>query len=97
MGLSLTSNNRRDTAGVIVTFRHCETGKRWTLYEPGGKRQALRRVVDQIDATGEPWRLIGYSTPETILRDLRGRSRRRRQLDPEAIALGAIGRMDLAE
>jgi hypothetical protein len=94
--VKLSSNNRRDTAGVIVTFAHRENGKRWTLYEPGYKRQALQRIVDQIDATGEPWCLVGYSTPETIVRDLRGRSRRKRQLDAESIALGAIGRMDLA-
>lgn len=90
----------RDEAGVIVTLIHLETQERFSMHVPGKRLEALRHVADTIDHTGEPWRVICYSTPDTILGDL-GALRDGKPDDlgppvpPEARALGKIGRMDL--
>lgn len=98
-----------NSAGCCVSVEHARTGELRQLHRPGRKRTALLEIVEIIDAAnrrdGDPWRVVGYSTPGTILADLEGR--RMRLLDtadgsrtthgylPELTVFGQIGRRDL--
>lgn len=93
---------RRDEAGCIVTVKHQASGKLFSFHEPGPG--ALEAACERIDRAGGDWKILSYSSPQTITRDLDGsRHRRAKTSDspivegPEALALGQVGRLDLLD
>lgn len=83
----------------FITSWESETGEVMNVHRTGPLRQALRDLITDVLALDPTYRLISYSTPDTILTDMLGR---RRKLSngrpvplPEAIALGSVDRLDL--
>lgn len=86
----------RDEAGIIVTLRRQRDGVRVSLHVPGKRKAAIRYVATVLDHNADDWRLLCYSTPETVGADLRG-DREPTEASPEVRALGTIGRRDLLD
>jgi hypothetical protein len=108
MPRTITSlRDERDELGVIVTLKSQRTGKLFSLHVSGKRLDALRHIAAVIDQAEEDWRVICYSTPETIRQDLKGKREKRggryhdkdkRLADNvEAHALSRIGRKDLLD
>jgi len=88
-------NKARDEAGIICTLREQRTGLRRVMHIPGKRYDATKLLVRMIDAMPGEWRLLSYSTPETIATDLDG-MRMSGQM-PELNALARHGRLDLLD
>jgi len=93
---SLDSATRieRDGDGIIVTLREQQSGALHVMHVPGMRRAALKQVARWCDTHEDDWRLLSYSTPETIYSDLDGA---RGIFPPERHALSSIGRLDLLD
>lgn len=95
----------RDRQGVIVTLREQSSMRVYAMHVPGLRGAALEQVAAWCDAQPLDWRLLCYSTPLTIRRDLDGSRTQRngqpREVDAlgnvEATALARIGRSDLLD
>jgi hypothetical protein len=96
------SGDRRNEYGCIVTFEDGDGG-RLTLHATGPAGLAVSGLCATALARDPSYRLISYSTPETIYGDMQGNRADivgptglvRRQPRPEAQILGRIGRIDL--
>lgn len=96
------ATSKRDEFGVIVTVRLHPTGELRSLHEPGLRIEALRAIADKLDRAAGDWKIVCYSTPQTILGDMKGL---RSVNDPkrpaigavESVALGKIDRLDLLD
>src|SRR5262249_21494682 len=66
------NRSERDEFGCIVTVREQKTRELRSLHEPGKRREALERICLRIDRLAGDWKIISYSTPETIATDLQG-------------------------
>jgi hypothetical protein len=101
--VQVATNAERDMAGVIVTVREQTTGVMRTLHVAGKAGDALRTVCARVDAWDGDWRVVCYSTPQTVLGDLQGARARfgagqGGHVDcPEATMLARIGRIDLLD
>jgi hypothetical protein len=101
------TNQDRNEAGITVTLRRQDTHEFFSMHIAGLRGEALQYLADLIDRSGIDWRVLSYSTPETIVGDLKQRravqpeSTTRRAFAylgaPEANALGRIGRLDLLD
>jgi hypothetical protein len=97
------TNRDRDEAGVIVTLRRQDTRELYSLHVPGKRYEALQWIAAKIDASGQDWKVLCYSSPQTIVGDMHGKRLTqdkygRAILDnPEARLLGAIKRLDLLD
>jgi hypothetical protein len=102
------NNDTRNAAGITVTLRRQDTLELHSLCIPGLRGEALQIVADMIDRSGIDWRLVSYSTPETIAGDLAkkriqqpktGSTRRMPTYlsSIEANMLGRIKRLDLLD
>jgi len=99
-----TEINPRDEYGCIVTVREQRTREVGSLHIGGKRMEALQRICDLIDLADGDWRILSYSTPQTIATDLKGKREIRNYQNavshndnPEATALGRIGRLDLLD
>jgi hypothetical protein len=95
---------QRDEAGIIVTLRRQDTGELHAMHIPGKKDEALRHMAALIDRSGVDWRLLCYSSKQTIEGDLAKRRVVRTKpgmpaqlVAIEAMALGRIRRKDLLD
>jgi len=98
------TNRRRDEAGIIVTLRRQDSGELHSLHVPGKRLDALRHVAKIIDSSRVDWRLLTYSSPQTIEGDLkgarmqkRGKSHGQGEISIEGQALSLIDRIDLLD
>jgi hypothetical protein len=69
--LSIRGEDRK-AYGAIFSLRHAETGETTAVHLVGARIDCARRIAALIDATGEAWRVVCVSTPESIYRDLQG-------------------------
>lgn len=69
---SVFSRPVREKAGCIVTFENA-AGKTLSGHRVGKPMTALRELCDAAIELDPSYRVVSYSTPETILTDLRGR------------------------
>jgi len=100
-------SREREKYGATVTVVNLETGEWGTVVHTGTTTiEALRVIVERVDALGPAWRISCISTPVTILRDLDaarlpvdGKLARRHHTatpaTPEATMLARVGRLDL--
>lgn len=65
------ANAKRDRLGCIVTVENMATGQKVTWHIEGLRGDAVRNAADRIDALGPDWKVVSYSSPQTILSDLR--------------------------
>lgn len=100
-GILLENSRERAEYGCIVSFENAD-GKRLVLHAKGAPRQALNLLCDRALDLDPSFRVVGYSTPETVYQDLLGRRQYlsvagdyRNQGSIEARALGHIGRGDM--
>jgi hypothetical protein len=102
------NNDTRNAAGIIVTLRRQDTLELHSLHIPGLRGEALQIVAEMIDRSGVDWRVLSYSTPDTIAGDLAkkriqqpkdGSTRRMPTYlsSIEANMLGRIKRLDLLD
>jgi hypothetical protein len=97
------TNRERDELGIIVTLREQQTRALFSMHVPGKRLEALRWLAEKLDATPGDWRLLCYSTAETIAGDLKGARSHKVQSSywevdsPETLALGLIHRLDLLD
>jgi hypothetical protein len=93
-------HDRSAAEGFVATF-DVGDGDLVTLHrrDPRGQRSALfAAAVDDVLARWPGARLVAYSTPQTILNDLRGRrwtAGERALQFPEVTVAGMAGRYDL--
>lgn len=87
--------------GCTVTFEN-EAGQTLVLHRVGPPSRALAALCDEALALDPTFRLVSYSTPDTILSDVRGRytadqrsAAGRSQFTPEGGVLSRIGRLPL--
>jgi hypothetical protein len=94
----------RDVDGATITFRNEETGERRTEQFVGYRTEALERACARCAELGPDWRIACYSTPSTILADLKGARSRMSGIGeevttytelPERVMLSRVGRLDL--
>lgn len=64
--------NVRDQAGCTITFENA-AGELLSGHRTGKPLTAFNELCDAALALDPSYRVVCYSTPETILRDLRGR------------------------
>ncbi len=92
------SGDKRSEYGCIVTAREQETDARIVLHRTG--YNVIAQICDELDALEGDWRVLSYSTPATVYRDLQG-TRQHEWKDtmqyPEEHVLGRIGRLDLLD
>lgn len=62
----------REQAGCIITFENA-AGERLSGHRVGKPMTAFRELCDAALELDPSYRVVSYSTPETILTDLRGR------------------------
>lgn len=102
-GHSFLSGHARAEHGSITTWEN-EDGKTLTLHRSGPMRETLGETVREVLALDPTFRLVCYSTPESILTDLAGNRRDAADWQsgnalpialPEVKALAMIGRRDL--
>lgn len=85
--------------GFTTTWENAD-GKTLTVHRVGRIREQLVGVIDVVLKLDPSFRLVCYSTPDTILTDIEGRQLRRERdgrpiAGPESIVVGAVKRMDL--
>lgn len=85
---------KRDAAGINVTLRRQRDGAYFSIHVPGKRIDAIRHVANVLDTEKDVWRVVCYSTPETIAGDL---ARNARDEAPEVQALKMIDRLDLLD
>lgn len=97
----LENSRERAEYGCIVTFEN-DDRKRLVLTAQGAPRLALSKCCDRALDLDPSFRVVTYSTPETVYQDLIGRTQfvsrsgdYRRQGSPESQVLGRIGRGDM--
>lgn len=98
----------RNEAGINVTLRRQDTRELHSLHIPGKRMEALQHLADLIDHSGIDWRLLSYSTPQTIGGDLAKKRIQQAETGSdrdmptylssiEANMLGRIRRLDLLD
>jgi hypothetical protein len=102
--LDSATREQRDNDGIIVTLHEQQSGAIHVAHVPGMRQDALKQVAAWCDTHEDDWRLLSYSTPATIERDLQGartiemRGNGMQSIDnPEARALSSIDRLDLLD
>jgi len=97
-------NSKRNEYGCIVSVREQSSGDVRSLHAPGLRMEALQTICELLDRTEGDWKVVGYSTPETIVFDLKGKRHGGGHKDspahiafPEARVLAGIGRLDLLD
>lgn len=94
-------NLHRKLVGCTVTVENMRTGRMISWHIEGERGAALRNAADRIDRLGPAWKVVSYSTPQTIRSDL---ASVRVQSDvrhpgaieaPETMMCSRIGRVDL--
>lgn len=82
--------------GCIATLRVAGQSRYTSVHTYGG----ARAIAELCDSAADDWRVLSYSTPATIYRDLQGarvhENAAQAQL-PEISAFGRIGRLDLLD
>src|SRR2546430_15146 len=107
--MAVTNGQERNRFGCLTTWENGE-GKTITLLRTGPMKEALSHAAECVLMLDPTFRLVAYSTPETIYSDLIG-ARADNQLQAgsngwshgktrarplsEQMALGRIGRPDL--
>lgn len=66
------SGQERKTFGCILTFENA-AGRREVVHAEGARIEGLRRACAHMLALDPTFKLLSYSTPETIYTDLQGR------------------------
>lgn len=92
----------RESYGCTVTFRN-DNGDLLAMYRFGPPIQGLRDMCDEAISRDATFRVVAYSTPQTIFGDLQGgradyvsgEGRRLQRATPEQAVLSKIGRADL--
>lgn len=98
----ILSGRQRADFGCITTWE-AATGQRLTLHRAGRTRDVLARMCDYVVTIDPTYRLICYSTPQTIYGDMDGARADfvgqfgygQPAAKPEETVLGAIGRRDM--
>lgn len=102
----MSTHHPRDREGITTTWKN-ESGELLTVHRTGRPGRILAEIAADVTRLDPSYRLVSYSTPDTILRDLQGtrmlrkHSRNRHDVPgtelklPEPNALGKIGRLDL--
>jgi hypothetical protein len=93
------SGQQRPLYGFTTTWEN-EAGQTISAHRKGPLRAMLRKLCDEVLAIDPGYRLVSYSTPDTIVVDLDGRVLKRESDGrpvplPEAVLLGGIGRLEL--
>lgn len=95
------SHHPRDKDGFVTTWEN-QAGELLTVHRKGRPTATLAEVADAVTARDPSFRLVCYSTPDTILRDLAGGNRISFEHPttkvlhlPERNVLSRIGRADL--
>lgn len=96
------SGNTAAKYGCIATFENAD-GLVMSRHAAGPPIKALQHLCDHASSVDESYRLVGYSTPQGIMRDLIGREcpldksgRALRYPSPEKRALKLAGRAHMA-
>ncbi len=89
----------RPRFGFVATWENA-AGRTLTVHRVGPVKAQLLDVIRVVLSLDPSFRLVGYSTPDTILTDLQGRTLKRADDGrpvplPESIALGMVGRLEL--
>ena len=99
--------SERDQYGATATFREDVSGETWTRSVTGVTAVvALREMVGEADSWPGSWKLVAFSTPQTIFTDMAGTRFAVRRTDRSAmwsvepyqverLYLQRIGRLDL--
>lgn len=102
----MSTHHPRDRDGITTTWKN-EYGELLTVHRTGRPTRILAEIAAGVTRDDPTYRLVSYSTPDTILRDLQGTRMIRRRGNgrstspavelklPESYTLGAIGRLDL--
>lgn len=97
----ILNGQARAEYGVITTWKSLASGRTLTIARMGAPTAALRESCDKATALDPTFRLISYSTPQTIYSDMQGdreggaQKYRTAPTLPETIVLGRIGRQNL--
>jgi hypothetical protein len=102
---TILNQSERETLGFIATIREQSTLRTEVHHVVGPPMQALREFLAELDARAGDWRILCYSTPNTIASDLRrtrprrGRGGRSQQrfVPPEVNVLGKVKRYDMLD
>lgn len=96
------SGQQKAADGCICTFEN-RSGERYTLHSVGPPTKIVSLMCDHALAVGSDFRLISYSTPETIFGDLDGaraaglnwQGFSTPKPSPEKRILGQVGRLEM--
>lgn len=96
MSEGLLLRNARDRAkhGCVTTWQNAD-GRTLSLYREGSPRKGIASAINTALALDPSFRLVSYSTPETVYRDLVADRRTAHGRSPESIALSQVRRLDL--
>lgn len=100
MGRLNSGSQQRKRDGCTVSFIN-DAGEQLTLTRQGPPRESLKQMLDAALSVDATYKVIAYSTPDSILMDINGSRRhgyeekRVNRQHPEMAALAAIGRKDL--
>lgn len=62
----------RKAYGAIYSLRHVVTNECLCIHRTGSSVERATAVAAWIDASGEPWRIVAISSPESVYSDLQG-------------------------
>lgn len=68
----LSGSEERAQYGCTITFENAQ-GRTWVIHQQGPPETGLRQACDLALAQDDTFRIVSYSTPETVYRDLHGR------------------------
>jgi hypothetical protein len=100
MGRLKRLNRNGDKDGCTVSFIN-DDGEQLTLTHQGPPRESLEVLCDLALSVDESFKVLAYSTPDSILMDLNGsrrhgyEERRSTSQHPELAALAGIGRKEM--
>ena len=92
----MAGGRERAEYGCIVTFRsNDEPGHVWTIHKLGPPLKALRAACDEALNIDESFRVVSFSTPETVYGDMQGRSPQRGHTTVQSMESKILGRAKL--
>jgi hypothetical protein len=93
-GLLLRNARERALWGCVTTWQNADA-RTLCMYRSGPPRRGLLSAIEAVMSLDLTFRLVSYSTPETVYRDLVAGRRQDHARSPESLALAQVGRLDL--
>jgi HNH endonuclease len=67
---SILGSTERDRYGCVCTLREASTGRVDVVHYPGTAGEGIQAMIADADSREGDWRLLSYSTPNTVYADL---------------------------